>query len=250
MKIIAALTAIFVSLPSAAAEPAQTLRLASLEWMPFSGSTLPDDGLSGAVIAEVEKRLGNKVKVHYFEWKEAISKVEADAAFAGYFPVYHTAERAETKCHLSQPIGKSEIGIGYLKESPVQWKKPSDLAALKIGVVEGYANSAEFDAAVKQGKQPVELTSSDTNNVRKLVTKKIPGIVIDRQVLRFLTMKSSARDSVMFSERLLTANTLHVCFRRSPAGKALQEAFDAELQKVDIAKLQATYLKRLEADAK
>jgi polar amino acid transport system substrate-binding protein len=250
MKKIAALTAMLISLQSAAVEPVKTIQLASLEWMPFSGATLPDNGLSGAVIAEVEKRLGNSVKVQYFEWKDAIAKVEADAGFAGYFPVYYTTERAEVKCHLSQPIGKSETGIGYLKESPVQWKKLTDLASFKIGVVEGYANSPEFDAAVKQGRQSVEPTSSDTNNVRKLVTKKVPGIVIDKLVLRFLTMKTGAKDSVMFSDHLLAENTLHVCFRRSPAGKALQEAFDAELKKVDVSKLEAAYLKRLEAGAK
>ena len=250
MKRTAALAAMLISLQSTAAEPAKTLQLASLEWLPFSGATLPDDGLSGAVITEVEKRLGNSVKVQYFEWKDAISKVEADASYAGYFPVYYTAERAETKCHLSQAIGKSETGIGYLKEAPVQWKKLADLASFKIGVVEGYANSADFDAAVKQGKQAVEATSSDTNNVRKLVTKKVPGIVIDKQVLRFLTMNTHARNSVMFSDHLLTENTLHVCFRRSPAGKAMQEAFDADLKKLDVGKLQAAYLKRLEAGTK
>jgi polar amino acid transport system substrate-binding protein len=250
MKKITALVAITVSLHAAAAEPAKTIQLASLEWMPFTGATLPGDGLSSTVIAEVEKRLGNSVKVRYFEWKEAVAKGESDPEYAGYFPVYYTAERAETKCHLSQPIGKSETGIGYLKDAPVQWKTTGDLAAFKIGVVDGYANSAEFDAAVKQGKQPVEVVGSDTNNVRKLVGKKIPGIVIDKLVLRYLTMHSAAKDSVMFSDHLLTENTLHVCFRRSPAGKALQEAFDAELKKVDRAKLEAAYLKRLESGAK
>lgn len=250
MKKICALIGLMASLQASAAEPAKTLQLASLEWMPFTGAALPGDGLSSAVIAEVEKRLGNGVKVQYFAWKDAVAKVEADESFAGYFPVYYTAERAQSKCHLSQSIGKSETGIGYLKDAPVQWKKLADLAAFKIGVVEGYANSADFDAAVKQGTQPVEASSSDTVNVRKLVGGKVQGIVVDRLVLRYLTMKTAARDSVMFSDRLLNENTLHVCFRRSPAGKALQEAFDAELKKVDIAKLEAAYLKRLEAAAK
>lgn len=250
MKKIIAVTAITLSLQAFAAEPATTLQLASLEWMPFTGASLPGDGLSSTVIAEVEKRLGNSIKVRYFEWKEAVAKVEADSGYAGYFPAYYTAERAQTKCYLSQPIGKSETGIGYLKDAPVPWKATSDLAAFKIGVVEGYANSAEFDAAVKQGKQQVDAVSSDTNNVRKLVGKKIPAIVIDKLVLRYLTMRSAAKDSVMFSDHLLTENTLHVCFRRTAAGKALQEAFDAELKKVDVARLEAAYLKRLEAGAK
>ena len=250
MRKFVALTALFVSCQAWAAEPAKTLQLASLEWMPFAGSALPEDGVSGAIIAAVEKRLGNSVKVQYFDWKDAVAKVENDPAFAAYFPAYYTAERAQSTCYLSQPIGKSETGIGYLKESPIQWKKLADLSSFKIGVVEGYANSAAFDAAVKQGSQPVEVSGSDTNNVRKLVTKKVPGIVVDKLVLRYLTMKTAAKDSVLFSDHLLTENTLHVCFRRSPAGKAMQEAFDAELKKVDLNKLEAAYLKRLEAGAK
>jgi polar amino acid transport system substrate-binding protein len=250
MKKICVLAGLFVSMQLSAAEPAKTLQLASLEWMPFTGGLLPEDGISSAIIAEVEKRLGNSLKVHYFPWTEAVAKGETDPNFAGYFPVYYTAERAQSKCYLSQSIGKSEIGIGYLKDAPVQWKKQADLAQYKIGVVEGYANSPEFDAAVKQGTQPVELSSSDTASVRKLVGGKVRGIVVDKLVLRYLTMKSAARDSVMFSDHVLADNTLHVCFRRSPAGKAMQEAFDAELKKVDIGKLEAAYLKRLEATAK
>lgn len=249
MKKICTLLGLMISL-QAAAEPGKTLQLASLEWMPFTGATLPEDGVTSAVIAEVEKRLGNSVKVQYFSWKDAVAKGEADESFAAYFPVYYTAERAQSKCHLSQPIGKSETGIGYLKDSPLQWKKLADLASTRIGVVEGYANSADFDAAVKQGTQPVETSTSDTGNVRKLVGGKVKGIVVDRLVLRFLTMKTAASDSVRFSDRLLSENTLHVCFRRSPAGKALQEAFDEKLKTVDIAKLETAYLKRLEAAAK
>jgi polar amino acid transport system substrate-binding protein len=43
---------------------------------------------------------------------------------------------------------------------------------------------------------------------------------------------------------------MHVCFQHTPAGKALQEAFDGGLKKVDIGKLESAYLKKVDAPAK
>ncbi|MCU6500522.1 hypothetical protein LPN04_22235 [Rugamonas sp. A1-17] len=107
MRTFIVLTAIGAALFATAAQPATTIQLASLEWMPFSGATLPGDGLSGTVVAEVEKRLGNDIKVKYFEWKETVAKGESDPEYSGYFPVYYTAERAESKCAARSPAGKA-----------------------------------------------------------------------------------------------------------------------------------------------
>lgn len=236
-------------LPAIGADVPKTMRLASLEWMPFAGGKLPNDGISGAVAAEVAKQIGSSVQVDYMIWKDAVATGESNPAFAGYFPVFYTAEREQKKCHLSASIGSSTTGIGYLKETPVQWSSPADLKSLKIGVVEGYANDPVFDDAIKQGAQQVDVSNSDTNNIKKLVTKKVPAIVIDKLVLRYMTMKSPMRDSVMFHEHVFSRQTLHVCFQRTPAGKAMQEAFDAGLKKIDLPKFETAYFKRLEASA-
>jgi polar amino acid transport system substrate-binding protein len=148
-------------LPALAADAPKTLHLASLEWLPFSGSALPNNGLSGAIVAEAAKQMGGTVKVDYFTWKDTVAKGEADPAFIGYFPVFSTEERTK-KCYFSAPIGKAVTGIGYHKDAPVQWKTQTDLASLKIGVVDGYANGDAFDAAVKDGKQPVEVSRPRT----------------------------------------------------------------------------------------
>lgn len=234
----------------AVAADAGTLRMASLEWMPFVGAGLPQDGISGAIVSEVTRQMVRSLKVDYFSWQDAVKKGESDPAYSGYFPVFYTEERAQEKCHLSAPLGRSTTGLAYLKDAPFQWSALPDLAGMKIGVVEGYSNGKAFDAAIKQGKQAFELSPSDTISIRKLVTKKVPAIVVDKLVLRFLLLKSPARDSIVFHEHTLADQTLHVCFRRTPEGKGMQEAFDAALKKVDVAKFEREYFKRLEAQSK
>lgn len=249
VRLLGAVLSIAATWPVVAAEGGQLIHMASLEWLPFSGGNLPNNGLSGDIITEVAKTMGHTLKVDYFTWTDTVAKGEGDAAFSGYFPVWITEERSK-KCYFSGPIGKTVTGIGYLKDAPVQWKTPADLAALKIGVVEGYPNGDAFDAAVKQGKQQVETTASDTNNIKKLVSKKVPAIVVDKVVLSYMTSKTQAKDMVVFADKTLVERTLHVCFQRTPAGKALQEAFDNGLKKVDIGKLESAYMKKVDGPAK
>jgi polar amino acid transport system substrate-binding protein len=78
----------------------------------------------------------------------------------------------------------------------------------------------------------------------------VPAIVIDKLVLRYMTLNSPVRDNIMFSEKAFVEQTLHVCFQRTPEGKAMQEAFDAGLKKVDVPKFESAYFKRLEAKVK
>lgn len=239
-----------VSLAASASDVPSVVHLATLEWMPYSGAVLPNNGVSGGAISEVAKQMGSSVKADYFTWTETVKKGESDPLFSGYYPVYYTEERAKTGCYLSGPIGKSVTGIAYLKDTPVHWKKLADLAAWKLGIVDGYSNGEQFDAVVKSGAQPVDRSASDTVNIKKLMSKKVPAIVIDKFTLRYMTRNTAAKDQIVFDERPLVEQDLHVCFRRSPAGKAVQEAFNAALKKVDIPKFESAYFKALEASGK
>lgn len=239
-----------VNLTASAADVPDVIRLATLEWMPYTGKLLPSDGVSTATISEVAKQMGRSIKVDYFVWKDAVATGESAPSFSGYYPVYYTEERAKSKCYLSASIGKSTTGIAYMKEAPVQWKSLADLASWKIGVVDGYSNGEQFDAAVRSGAQPVDPSSSDTVSIKKLISKKVPAIVIDKSTLRYMTRKTAVRDSIVFDERPLVQQDLHICFKRTPAGKAAQEAFDAALKKVDISKFENAYFKALEVGDK
>jgi polar amino acid transport system substrate-binding protein len=238
------------SLTVSAADSPNVIHLATLEWMPYTGKLVPSDGLSTAVIAEAAKQMGRTVKVDYFVWKDAVAAGESDPSFTGYYPVYYTEERAKSKCYLSASIGKSTTGIAYLKDAPIQWKSVANLASWKIGVVEGYSNGEQFDAAVQSGAQPVELSPSDTVNLKKLISKKVPAIVVEKFTLRYMTRNTAARDKIVFDEKPLFQQDLYVCFKRTPAGKATQEAFDAALKKVDIPKFENAYFKTLDASDK
>lgn len=231
-------------LPSQAQTQAQApprfMRLATLEWPPYTGLLLPQDGLSTRIASVLAKAAGYRLLSASFAWSETVEKGEKDPSYDGYFPVYYSSQR-DKNCHLSQPIGSSFLGLATLKSAPINWTQLSELTAHRLGVVEGYANGAEFDAAVKDKSQPVEAVASDALNLRKLLDGKIRGIVIDKNVLAYTLMRMGGAAQVQVSSRPIGLLPLHVCFKRNPAALAMRDAFDLALKSNDPAVLETEY---------
>lgn len=218
------------------------IRLATLEWPPYTGTLLPQDGLSTRVATVVAKAAGFRLVTASFEWASTVEKGEKDPNFDGYFPEYYTKER-EQNCHLSQAMGTSVLGLATLKSAPITWTALSDLSNARLGVVDGYSNGEEFDFLVKEKRQPVEVAPSDAVNINKLKAGKIKGIVIDKNVLDYTLTHVGGADRIAFSNRPIAELSLHVCFKRTPAGLALRNAFDAALKSTDRSKVEADYAK-------
>jgi len=223
---------------------AKLIRLATLEWPPFTGLLLPKEGVSNHVATTVAKAAGFRLLAASFEWTKAVEKGEKSADFEGYFPEYFSQER-DAACYLSQSIGTSVLGVASLKTAPVVWNKLSNLESVRLGVVDGYFNGDELDAAIKDKRQPVEVAASDAANIAKLRAKKIRAIVIDKNVLDYTLFSLGDRSSVVFSPNPLARLTLHICFKRTPAGLDMRNAFDAVLARTDIAKLETEYFQRM-----
>lgn len=80
-------------------------------------------------------------------------------------------------------------GSSPLKDAEINYTSPKnlhELAPYKIGVVKGYINTAEFDAA--QFLKKVE-SDSDEANLKKLLNKELDIIVIDKLVAQYLIQK-------------------------------------------------------------
>lgn len=232
--------------PALAAPP--TLHLASLEWLPYTGHALPEGGMSAAVAKAVAARFGYAIKVEYLPWKRAMQEGGGDPDFAGYFPAYYTPERAR-QCHFSAPMGRSTIGFAVRADEPLHWRTLSDLAQNKLGVVLGYSNGEAFDALVAQGKLSIDLSVSDTINLKKLLAGRVRAVVIDKAVLRYLLSSdpslSAQRERVAFDDHPLAELTLHVCFQRTALGHKMQQSFDAALLGTDIPKIENQYFEQL-----
>lgn len=240
---------LLLALPLSAHAAPPTLRLASLEWLPYVGPDLPDGGLAGNTATVVAAEFGYTVAINYFPWKRAMQVGGRHSAYAGYFPAYHTDERAR-QCHFSEPMGHSSIGLAYLNSQPLQWTTLADLSAFKLGVVLGYSNGEAFDSQVEQGRLSVDASSNDRNNLKKLLASRVRAVVIDKSVLRYLLLTDEQlikhRDQIEFHPRTLAELPLHICFQRNPAGQELQQQFNAALLRINREQVENDYFQRWE----
>ncbi len=209
----------------------QRAKLTSLEWPPYSSASLPGGGVSVEAARSVFAAAGWALDVEFLPWKRAVDTARSGGA-QGYFPEYFDPTNSEFS--LSRPMGVSVLGFAEAVGKRFVWNDLHDLIALgPIGVVDGYANSVEFDEAVSSGRLIVERVSEDLLNLKKLASGRIRAAVIDKRVMDFLITKTpalaAAATSIVFNAKPLTEQKLHIAFRKSPDADLARAAFDRGL---------------------
>jgi polar amino acid transport system substrate-binding protein len=182
-----------LSASSAASSTAITppiVRLASLEWEPYIGTRLPDQGYAAALVRAAYADQGVKVEIEFYPWARALRLAQAGAV-DGLMPEYFNASRtAEFEYSAAFPGGplvlyKRRADAIAFSANPMQDQDAvlRTLKAWRFGVVRGYLNTPAFDAASYLIK---EEANDDATNLRKLVYGRIDLAVIDRRVAEYL----------------------------------------------------------------
>lgn len=231
---------------TAACSQDKVIRLATLEWPPYAGEKLDQQGASVAVVRAAAEAMGYTLEVKFYPWTRAVAVAEdRNSGFHGYFPEYHSDEVARTFL-LSQSIGSGPLGFVEQSAAPVSWASLSDLADKPIGVVRDYVNTTEFDAMVAAGKLKAEAVGDDLTNIKKVGAGRIPLAVIDKHVMEHLLATdpglAAVKGKVQFNARLLEDKVLYVAFQRSPAGEEAARVLNEGLKKIDVNAIAAKYI--------
>lgn len=235
-----------VNLSGTVAANEKQVVLASLEWPPYTSNNLPEQGASVAVAKAAFKAMGYDLKVEFYPWSRAVDLGKKDAKFAGYFPEYYSDDVAK-EFTLSEPMGSGPLGFAERSDAVVSWSKLADLSSKKIGVVQDYVNTSEFDARVAARQQSVDVAPDDGKNLLKLANKRIDLAVVDKNVLNYLlktdNQLKSFQGKLQINAKLLEDKKLYVCFKKNADGQKIAKIYNEGLKKIDINSIMAKYLK-------
>jgi polar amino acid transport system substrate-binding protein len=224
---------------------AEKIVLTSLDWPPYTGNTLKDQGASVAVAKAAFAAMGYDLVVEFYPWKRAVDLAKSDQQYDGYFPEYYADELKEDFV-LSEPMGSGPLGFAELKTAPVAWSTLDDVAAKTIGVVSGYVNTAEFDARMEKGTLKTSATGSDLANLQKLNGKRVDLAVIDQHVLSYLLNTApelaGVKNDIQFNPTILEDKKLYICFKKGNRGEELAKIFNQGIQKIDVNAIMANHL--------
>ncbi|MGH8493922.1 MAG: substrate-binding periplasmic protein [Moraxellaceae bacterium] len=236
LNLLAALLVMFLFAFSAHAENSKPDQknpvLLTLEWPPYTSVKLPDNGHIAKRVKAAYAALGQEAKIGFFSWRRAMRLPYTDRRFTAFFPAYPSAERKQV-CHLSDPIGMSQLGLVQRSQSPLQWTRTEDLKRYRLGVVTAYSNEESLDRLIKDGTVKILATETDAENLINLARGRVNAAVIDAYVFNWL-MKNDARlqpwqGKLQMNERLLVTWPLFVCFRKDAEGAAQRDLFNSGL---------------------
>lgn len=209
--------------------------MTSLDWPPYSGESLVDQGFSVVVAREAFAAMGYELVVEFKPWVRAVALAGKNEKYIGYFPEYWFDTN---EFIFSEPIGSGPLGLMENVKWPISWTTLDDLKNLQIGVVQGYVNTKEFDLMVEQGDLQVEASVNDVRNIHKVAKGRLDTAVIDTNVLDYLISIDRRAEMlaqrVRMNSRMLENKLLYLAFKNTPEGNNWREIFNQGLMKIDI----------------
>ncbi|AQS36592.1 amino acid ABC transporter substrate-binding protein, PAAT family [Shewanella psychrophila] len=222
---------------------ADTLKLTSLHWPPYSGKTLVDQGALIAITRAALNAMGHELLVDFYPWSRAVRLASRDdSMYLGYLPEYSYPTQAFI---FSESLGVSPLGLVERQVNPIRWPKLINLNEYTLGVVRDYVNTADLDIMIKQGAQPVEVVSSDEHNIKKVATGRVDGAVIDVHVLRFILAREDLKplaDKLQMNQKLLEEKQLYVAFKNTPDGHKWRSIVNHGLTRIDAKSILDDYM--------
>ena len=239
MKCKAAIVLFILTLAAVAGAAEKHVRLASLAWEPYVGPDLKNYGYVAEIVTEAFKRSGYSTEIIFYPWARAVNTSEFGVT-DGVFPEYYDDSRKQ-KFVYSAPFPDGPVGLYKRKDTVVSYRvdpRVNQIDALRelkdyrFGIVRGYINTTEFDAADFLHKEEV---SSDELNINKLYKRRIHFMFIDKFVAGYLIHKKFPQyeSELEFMEPPLEHKLLFIAFSRQAEGyEDKLAAFNAGLAKI------------------
>lgn len=165
---------------ASAAAPAldRTITIATGEYPPWVGSSLPHDGYVNHIISEAFASQGLKVEFVYLPWKRAFEETR-QGKFDATSYWYGNAERREAMLFSDTVITNRVVFFQRENASKIQWKTFNDLAPYRMSITLGYTySSALYDAIDSKLLNPI-IVSSDVQNLKLLMAKRVDLFATD-----------------------------------------------------------------------
>ena len=157
---------------------AADLKLVASPWPPYVGQRLHNNGVAMHLVTEGLRRAGYKSVVNIETWPQDLEGVK-QGSYDVIASIWHSKEREEFLA-FSEPYIINSTHFIKRRDTPHTFKILSDLAGLKVGVIEGYAYGESFYVASDFKK--VSQVTTVLDNLRGLLAGDLDLVLADIRV--------------------------------------------------------------------
>ncbi|MBU0903114.1 MAG: transporter substrate-binding domain-containing protein [Gammaproteobacteria bacterium] len=175
MPLILPLLALLILL----AQPAQAepqLRMATLEYPPYSSEHLPDGGSIVALARRAFAVRGHSLQIDFMPWARVRMGLR-NRSYQGALALW-PQEVKEEGLLASRPLFYSELGLFVRNDHPLPFNQLQELRGQTLGIVRGYGSPQHILEAGLSLEEAVD----DISNLRKLKARRFDMVLLEHIV--------------------------------------------------------------------
>jgi polar amino acid transport system substrate-binding protein len=206
------------------------LHLSANHWEPYTGESLPRQGIATEIVVTALARAGYAVDVKFMPWSRALATTYQGGT-DGVVAVWSTSQR-RAKLLYSETYLFNELFLFYLRPGLCNGRVPTSLAQMQIGVGRDYDYSDQFLAKYGPALRPVNKVQQ---NLLKLQLGRIDMVLEDKRIVDY-TIQHNLKELnglaplVCPASPLLTLPLYFGMSRDYPNAEGIIAAFNLQLQ--------------------
>lgn len=162
---------------------AETWKITSLEWPPYSGQSLEGGGTAVMALRTLLRKKDIDLVVEFYPWKRAKSYAR-DSDYVGYFPAW--PQGIDEGFVASPTIQKSEVGILYLEGNAPVWGDVHSLfEKYKVGLINTYSYPENIQNAYNSYKQNTDFSPDEESLIKMLTVGRMDVAITDPKVMLY-----------------------------------------------------------------
>ena len=193
---------------------AAEVRLATLEYPPYSSVSLPERGSIVELTTRAFAATGNSVQIDFLPWARALAELRK-GNYDGILLLW-PEEIISEQLIASRPLLYSELGFFIRQDTPVAFTELSQLKGRKVGIARGYGYPKDI---LNSGIVSEEGTD-DLTNLRKLAAGRFDLVLLEQQVgLHLLSREPALQKNLAWQGQILARIPLFVGFAPPKPGQ-------------------------------
>ena len=161
---------------------AREITLATIDYPPFYGKDLPENGPMGEMVTRAFADQGYRVNIMFLPWARAL-EWSRKGKIDGMLGVWYSQKRI-ADFRYSNPIMPNEIGFYKRKGEKIRYQNYADLKqqGYVLGSVKGYVQPT----GLEESGIPIMYVSNDLQNFKILSKKRVDLIVVDKAYASYI----------------------------------------------------------------